>query len=312
MDFKEKLYIISDDNENKLVNQFYNNLENTNIELISSKSDIDDLKSNMKWDNFVILIDYDNLNSDINQLIRLIRSYLHSLPFIGVISSDTSIFNRKELDHAYYIDKSWSFESIYDRLVNFIKVMKFSKLLNDVSHLPGNSVINEIMKNKLENNEDFVIMYIDIDQFKSFCDYYGVYRSSKVVQFLTKTIIDLFEKYELNEDFIGHVGGDDFVLIFHNYENYKFIGNKIIEEFDKNIVNFYDKTDVERNYIEVLNRKGIMQKFNIVSLSIISITNKVKDYSNTTEIYKDMMILKKDAKQTMGSILLHSDDKGGI
>ena len=81
LDFKEKLCIISDDKENKLVNQFYNNLENINIELISSKSDIDDLKSNMKWDNFVILIDCDNLTSDINQLIRLIRSYLHSLPY---------------------------------------------------------------------------------------------------------------------------------------------------------------------------------------------------------------------------------------
>ena len=309
MDIKEKLFIISDDNENNLVNQFYNTLKNTNIEVLSSKSCVGDLKSNMKWDNYVILIDYDNLTSDINQLLMFIRSYLHSMPFIGVMSGDKSVFNRKKLPNVSFINKSHSFESIVDLLVNFIKVMKFSKSLNDVSHLPGNLVINEIMKNKLENKEDFLILYLDIDYFKSFTDYYGIYRSWQVIKFLSKTMNDLIETYELNEDFVGHVGGDDFVLIFSNYENYKFIGNKIIEEFDKNIVNFYDEKDLERNYIEVLNRKGEMQKFSVVSLSIVSLSNELKGYSDTNEIYKDMMILKKKAKQTMGSILLYNTDE---
>ena len=190
--------------------------------------------------------------------------------------------------------------------------MEFCKSIDDVSHLPGNIVINEVMENKLKNNEDFVIMYIDIDKFKSFTDYFGIFRSGQVIKYLSSLIIDLIDKYGLPEDFAGHVGGDDFVIICNSYDNYKLIGNKIVEEFDKNIQRFYDEIDVQRGYIEVLNRNGQLEKFPFITLSIISISNELKDYSTTEEIYKDMMIYKKEAKQTMGSILLHSADMGGV
>lgn len=304
--------MISDDDENKITNQFEEMLKDDEIELISSKSDINDLKNNMRRDFYVIFVDYDNLNIDINKLVYIIREYMRSLPLIEVMSYDTSIFNRKKIGHVAFLDLNVSFEAIRNQLLNFIMIMRFNRSLNDVSHLPGNFVINEVIETKLKNKDDFVVMYLDIDKFKAFYDYFGIYRSGKVIEFLSELCIRLVDEYGVPEDFIGHVGGDDFVLICTDFENARTIANKIIEEFDANIKNFYDKEDVGRGFIEVLNRKGIMEKFKFASLSIITISNEVKDYSNTNEIYKDMMIAKKQAKQTMGSVLVHNTELGGL
>lgn len=309
MEFKDKILLISDDDENILLNQFQDMLKDDEIELVYSKSNIDDLKSNMRRDFYVIFIDYDNLNADINSLVDLIRDYLRSLPLIEVVSFDISIFDRQKIPHVSFIDENISAESIHNHLLNFIKIMKFNKSLNDVSHLPGNFVINEVMQTKLDNKEDFAIMYLDIDKFKSFCDYYGIYRSGKVIEFLSNLVVNLIDEYGVPEDFIGHVGGDDFVVICTDFKNAEIIGSKIIEGFDANIIDFYDDEDVKRGYLETLNRKGVMEKFSFISISIITISNEVRVYSSTDEIYRDMMIAKKKAKQTTGSILIHAEEE---
>lgn len=307
MKVTDKILIISDDEKNEIVNRFHEFLKDTdNIEVIYGKSDLNCLKTDRIKDYYVIFIDYDNLNVDINMIVSQIRSYLHSLPLIDVMSYDKSIFKRTQIPHVSFLDKNHSDETIHNQLINFIKQMKFSRSVNDVSHLPGNFVINEILETKIRNNDNFAIMYLDIDKFKAFYDYYGIYRSSMVIQYLSNLIIELIEKYGAPEDFIGHIGGDDFVIICSDYENSRKIGEKIIEEFDANISRFYDDIDVQRNYIEVLNRNGDMEKYPFVTISIVSITNEKKDFSNTDEVYKEMMVVKKQAKQTMGSILVHN------
>lgn len=307
MKVTDKILIISDDEKNEIVNRFHEFLKDTdNIEVIYGKSDLNCLKTNRIKDYYVIFIDYDNLNADINMIVSQIRGNLGSLPLIDVMSYDKSIFKITQIPHVSFLDKNHSDETIHNQLINFIKQMKFSRSVNDVSHLPGNFVINEIMETKIRNNDNFAIMYLDIDKFKAFYDYYGIYRSSMVIQYLSKLIIELIEKYGVPEDFIGHIGGDDFVIICSDYENSRKIGEKIIEEFDANISRFYDDIDVQRNYIEVLNRNGDMEKYPFVTISIVSITNEKKDFSNTDEVYKEMMVVKKQAKQTMGSILVHN------
>lgn len=307
MKVTDKILIISDDEKNEIVNRFHEFLKDTdNIEVIYGKSDLNCLKTNRIKDYYVIFIDYDNLNADINMIVSQIRGNLGSLPLIDVMSYDKSIFKITQIPHVSFLDKNHSDETIHNQLINFIKQMKFSRSVNDVSHLPGNFVINEIMETKIRNNDTFAIMYLDIDKFKAFYDYYGIYRSSMVIQYLSKLIIELIEKYGVPEDFIGHIGGDDFVIICSDYENSRKIGEKIIEEFDANISRFYDDIDVQRNYIEVLNRNGDMEKYPFVTISIVSITNEKKDFSNTDEVYKEMMVVKKQAKQTMGSILVHN------
>lgn len=90
-----------------------------------------------------------------------------------------------------FLSKSVGPEIVSKQLENSIRIMEYNRSINDISHLPGNMVINDIMNIKLKNHENFSIVYIDIDKFKSFTDYYGLYRAGKVIQFLTNLILEL-------------------------------------------------------------------------------------------------------------------------
>ena len=94
----DKIFLISDDEEDRALNQFRNILKqgDEQIELIYSRSNIDDLKNNLRRDYFAIFIDYDYLDMDVNELVSIIRGYLQSLPLIDVMSYDESVFNRKK------------------------------------------------------------------------------------------------------------------------------------------------------------------------------------------------------------------------
>lgn len=147
-------------------------------------------------------------------------------------------------------------------------------------------------------------MYLDIDKFKAFTDYYGLYRANLIIKYLANLIVENVVKFGSPDDFIGHVGGDDFVIIFNDYESAKVVGDKIIEDFDLNVPSFYDEEDLENNYISVLNRQGVLQRFGIVTLSVTVLSNEFKDYNSTDEVYKQMMVIKREAKMVGGSILL--------
>ncbi len=205
-----------------------------------------------------------------------------------------------------FLSKSVGSEIVSKQLENSIRIMEYNRSINDISHLPGNMVINDIMNIKLKNHENFSIVYIDIDKFKSFTDYYGLYRAGKVIQFLTNLILELVDEYGSLKDFIGHVGGDDFVVIFNDYETAKMFSERLIDRFDEKVADYYDEIDVEREYIEVLNRKGVPEKFPLITVSLINVSDKSGKYESTNDIYQEMMRLKKEAKQTMGSILLQS------
>lgn len=90
-----KILLISDDAEKKLFNNFKNAITSgSDTKLFYSSSNFDDLKNNMRRDFYIIFIDYDDLTTDIDGLVDLIRTYLYSLPLIVVISEDESIFDR--------------------------------------------------------------------------------------------------------------------------------------------------------------------------------------------------------------------------
>lgn len=221
-----------------------------NFELVQSKSEIDDLKSKMRRDYFIIYIDYDSIDMDVNEVVDLIRKYLSSLPLIVVVSDDTSIFDETKIPHVSFMSRSIKKELFYQQLTNTIKILKYNRNIKDISHFPGNFVIGQFIHDKIENSKDFVIMYIDIDKFKSFTDYYGLFRANVLIKYLSKLLLDLIEKYGDLKDFIGHAGGDDFIIIFNDYENAKIIGEKLVEEFDKAVPSFYDPKDVEKNILK--------------------------------------------------------------
>lgn len=301
---KDRILLISDDKENVFFNKINDFLEgDESISLEYSRSDFDSFEKYMRRNYFVIYIDYNNLNRDVQDILNDIVRYLLSLPLIVIAYFGEDIVENIKM--AYSINyESIRKEVFHKQLINAIKILKYSRNVKTISHLPGNYVINDVIQRKLKNNIDFTIMYIDIDKFKAFTDYYGFFRSDSVLKFLSTIIKNNVYKYERSKDFMGHPGGDDFVIIFEDKEIAKKVGDKIVEEFDAGIAEYYDEEDRKNGYISTLNRDGELEKFPISTISIISITNESGKYSSADEIFREMMRIKKDAKDFCGSIML--------
>ena len=263
----------------------------------------------MERDFYQIFIDLDDLKIDINELVHIIRMYLSSLPLTIVIAKDTSKLNHTLIPKVVFMSRSYMYESpdlFHHQLKNTIEILRYNRNINDLTHLPGNFVVNDVLTQKIENNEDFAIMYLDIDKFKSFTDYYGLNRANQLLFYLSQLINSLVEEYGEMKDLISHIGGDDFAVIFHNYESAKIVGEKLIEKFDSAVPEYYDDEDLERGYISVLNRQGEYNDYPLVSLSVTTISNEFNEYKNTEEIYKKMSEIKHEAKEFSGSVLLQS------
>lgn len=106
-------------------------------------------------------------------------------------------------------------------------------------------------------------------------------------------------------DFISHIGGDDFVVILNDYRATKLIGDEIIRMFEEHIRDFYEEDDLKNNYIETINRNGELEKIKIMGLSIIALDYKDFTEESLNDVYKKMMKIKKEAKMIDGSVLLY-------
>lgn len=286
-----------------LVNEF------SEMEITTSKSNHEDLKANMRYDYYMIFIDYNNLENDFGKLCDDIASYMNTLPLIFLVSDKKEDFDRLKSHKIGFIQRPIDKKFLFSQLNNAISILKLYRSVNDISHFPGNFTINEVLKEKISSGSEFAIMYLDIDSFKAYYDYYGLNQANEVLKFLAGVIYDTVKEYGSFNDFIGHVGGDDFAIIFNGYENVAKVGDKIIQTFESSMPDFYKKEDYDKGYISVLNRKGDMQKFGFISLSIAVISNEFKEYKSADEVYKQMAVIKSKAKQVDGSVLLQDKNE---
>ena len=160
-------------------------------------------------------------------------------------------------------------------------------------------------------SEEFAILYFDLDNFKEYNDTYGFMKGDEVIKFTSDIIQDSIQQYGVKGDFLGHVGGDDFVAIV-DYENAKAIGKNITRMFDEGITKYYTQEDIEKGWIKIANRKGKLEKYPIMTITVAMISNKLKRYANILEIGEDGASVKKKAKTLEGSNFLEDRRKTKI
>ncbi|MCK5512265.1 MAG: diguanylate cyclase [Thermodesulfovibrionia bacterium] len=170
-----------------------------------------------------------------------------------------------------------------------------------LTRLPGSAAIENVLKKKLETGAPFAFCLIDMDNFKAFNDKYGYATGSEVIKTTAEIIERCVTKHGAQEDFVGHIGGDDFVLIT-NPDRFREICNTIIETFDKKIPEFYDSDDLHNGYIIAKTRQGQDARFPIMTISIAVVTNQQIKLSSTVEVGEMAAELKEYAKSISGSI----------
>jgi PleD family two-component response regulator len=139
------------------------------------------------------------------------------------------------------------------------------------TRLPGSAAIEAEIDRRLAKGGDFAFCYLDLDNLKSFNDYYGYAKADAVIQQTGDIMREAVARMGNPGDFLGHIAGDDFVFITTADRADK-ICTGIIETFDRLVPLYYNKADRERGYIETHDRYGVLRKFPIMSVSIACLT----------------------------------------
>jgi len=171
---------------------------------------------------------------------------------------------------------------------------------NPLTQLPGNVQVQEEVARRVGSEAPFALMYIDLDNFKAFNDHYGFLRGDEAIKLLAQCAAEAVDHKDGEDSFIGHVGGDDFVVIVAP-QVAEPLAQEIIRLWDERVVDLYDAEDVERGYIEVTDRRKQLHRFpfTTVSIGIASNTGRVIDsHWTASEIAAEM---KAFAKNDTGS-----------
>jgi len=171
---------------------------------------------------------------------------------------------------------------------------------NPLTRLPGNvSILNEIQK-RIDTGKPFSVCYIDLDKFKVFNDKYGFEKGDEVIKNTARILINSVQEKGTPQDFIGHVGGYDFVVITDPDKNDGLCKN-IIGQFDSMAPELYNKNDREKGYIVGKDRRGKTKKIPLMSISIGVVSNEKRKIAHVAEVGEIGAELKKYAKGLKGS-----------
>lgn len=260
----------------------------------------------LKYIPEVILINEDSIGDelDILEMCKQIRDNVDTIktPII-VISSNVDeehIIEILKNDVELYLKAPVNEEILYYSIKNILRLLNSNRMVSPLTGLPGNVQIQAEIKKRLLNGDKFAMLYLDLDNFKAYNDTYGFSNGDEIIKFTARVITKNVMNDNGDENFVGHIGGDDFIAIVEN-DNYEKICQSIIAEFDKQVGKYFDEKDNERGYIEVENRKGIIEQFPLTSISIGAVEVTKERFKNTLEIGEAGASVKHLAKTIFGS-----------
>lgn len=252
----------------------------------------------------LIIINEDGVDEDTIKICDSIRGDENNIitPII-VISSNHDKDHRVKILKAgveHYIKAPIDEEYMYYTIVNAIRLLYTNRGISPLTGLPGNIQIQTEIKRRLLNKEDFCVIYLDLDNFKAYNDVYGFLNGDEIIKFTAKTIMNNINSNDCEDCFVGHIGGDDFVAMISGVNCEKICQNIVIE-FDEGVKRFFTRTDLDKGYIEVPDRKGVIEQFPITSISIGVVVVDKGRFKNTLEIGEVAAQVKHLAKTTFGS-----------
>ena len=298
---KQEIYIIDDDESSVLVFRelFKNDPEYKFISVTSNQIDVA-----LKNIPSIIIINEDAIDVDIIDLCEKIRNDEdNSITPIIVVSSDSNKDHRIKIlkeSVEYYIKKPVNPQYLYFTIKNLNRLLTINRRISPLTGLPGNVQIHAELKKRISNREEFSVLYLDLDNFKAYNDVYGFLKGDEIIKFTADTVIRCIHAYVTDGSFVGHVGGDDFIAIVPSL-NCEELCENIIANFDAEVTKFFTEDDIEKGYIEVANRKGVIEQFPLTSVSIGVVEADKDRFANMLEIGEVGAQVKHLAKSIIGS-----------
>lgn len=199
-----------------------------------------------------------------------------------------------------YITKPCDSRELIARVEANIRRSTQEREASPLTGLPGNIQIHDQIDKRIKLGKSFALFYLDLDNFKCFNDGYGFTQGDKVIRLLADIITDTVFKIGNSSDFVGHIGGDDFILI-SSPEKVDVLCREIIQKFDSRIPGPYAEEDRSRGYICAENREGKKIRCGIMTLSIGVVVSDGSSYATLWDIVGAGAEAKRTAKKNIGS-----------
>ncbi len=196
-----------------------------------------------------------------------------------------------------YIVKPFDTPELLARIRGALRRAREMRAQSPLTGLPGNVWIAEEIEQRCLSDEPFAILYVDLDHFKAFNDHYGFMRGDRVIQTTGRLLQDVTLETAGPNAFVGHVGGDDFVIVCEP-EHVETVAEGVIEAFDAKIPDLYDPEDRERGGIELLSRLGEVQSFPLITVSIGVATTERRTFAHYAEAVSIATEMKAFTKKT--------------
>jgi len=199
-----------------------------------------------------------------------------------------------------YIIKPFDATELLARVTGTLRRAREMRALSPLTGLPGNIRIQEEIRRRVAGEIPFALLYADLDHFKAYNDHYGFVRGDGAIQALVRLASGVVREVAGIEGFVGHVGGDDLVLITPP-EYAEEVAEKLCQGFDEQVTLLYETQDVEQGFVEVKDRQGNLKKFPLLTLSVGVATTKNRPFEHYGEAVAVATEMKQVAKNRSGS-----------
>ena len=193
----------------------------------------------------------------------------------------------------------------FQRMAGRLKELEQISLdASPLTRLPGNIAIEREIEKRLRQGK-FALCYADLDNFKPFSDRYGYAKGSEIIRRTGEIIYEAVNACAGSDAFVGHIGGDDFVMVLSDGCAAQ-VCESVIKAFDSEVVNHYTAEDLNRGGIEGQDRYGVQRFFPIMTISIAVIINEAGEFSTSVDLARTAAEIKDYAKEKPGSNYLIS------
>jgi diguanylate cyclase (GGDEF)-like protein len=199
-----------------------------------------------------------------------------------------------------YIIKPFDPIELLARVKGTLRRAKEMRNLSPLTGLPGNIRIQEEIERQVREGQEFAVLYCDLDHFKAYNDQKGFVRGDRLIQATARTIQEVVTGPDGQQGFVGHVGGDDFVIVVAP-ERAEEVARGICQRFDAARAEFYEPEDIERGFIRIEDRKGQMQDVPLVGVSVGIASTARRAFAHYGEAVAVATEMKQFAKREAGS-----------
>jgi len=202
-----------------------------------------------------------------------------------------------------YMTKPFGPQELLARVKAKIRRVEVDSSLSPLTRLPGNLAIEAELRRRLSDRAKFAVLYEDLDHFKAFNDVYGFTHGDEAIQLIASITVDVVRRRGTPRDFVGHIGGDDFIVVIEP-DRADDMAQAIIDEFTREIRGLYNPQDLRRGYLETRDRRGALNRFPIMTISIAIVSNEQREFSNYAQVGEAAAELKRYAKSIAGSVFV--------